>query len=154
MFPKPSRTERQIEHRTMRRANQKQEKDAKAAVRRRDRVCRFPLCGCRKAGLPLEVSHVVHKSMGGNPTGDRSTTATMLLLCRHRHQDGAVSIHKGTLRVVLLTAEGCDGPVEWQIADGDGWRTVAREYRPSDLVRADVRDWQWAILEDLARLDK
>lgn len=142
-----------------------EEKKNKGNVRKRDRVCRFPLCGCRKLGLNIqarpEVSHDRHKGIGGNRAGDRSTTALMVLLCLHRHQDGIVSRHKGTLRAVYLTSAGYDGPVAWEIdveainRHGAGrephWREVARERTPG--VLEPLTDWQRSTLELLAEMD-
>jgi hypothetical protein len=96
----------------------KHERDQKADVRRRDRGCRFPLCGCRRLGLSLEarqeVSHDKHKGIGGNPAGDRSVAALMVQLCLHRHQDSRISRHKGTMRARALTRHGYNGPVIWE----------------------------------------
>jgi hypothetical protein len=173
-FPKPSRTARIKAEAKADRELKHDEDKAKAAVRRRDRVCRFPLCGCRKLGLVLkafaEVSHAKHKGMGGNPSGDRSITGLMVLLCRHRHQDGAVSRHAGTLRAVYLTAAGFDGPVAWRVEQGaffklwqfppdvlttedDGrlWVEVAREVRPGKLET--LLEWQAATLAHLAEME-
>lgn len=148
--PKPSRTARkkaQLETRATRRLK---EDKAKRAVRTRDPICRFPLCGCRRLKLPLQVSHDVHKGMGGNPAGDRSITPTMVRLCDHRHQFGIVSRHAGTLRAVPLSDTGYDGPVAWEVdtetllrhavvpasalvETRGGWFEVARESKPGVL---------------------
>lgn len=154
---------------------QADEKKNKAQVRRRDRGCRFPMCGCRKLGLKLdarpEVSHDRHKGMGGNPAGDRSLPELMVQLCVHRHQDGPISRHKGTMRAVYLTAEGYNGPVAWEIdiamyaylvAVQNGqrgpsvpkapvWREVARERKVGVLepLTAD----QHETLDILAEMD-
>jgi hypothetical protein len=116
---KTSRTATKKAKLKIKRETKADENKNKAKVRRRDRGCRFPLCGCRKLGLKLdarrEVSHDIHKGMGGNPAGDRSTTALMVQLCGHRHQDGRISRHKGTMRARHLTPAGYDGPVAWEI---------------------------------------
>lgn len=167
---KPSRTARKLEEAATKKAAANLEDKAKAAVRRRDRGCRFPLCGCRKLGLGLvasaEVSHQKHKGMGGNPSGDRSTAAGMIQLCRHRHQDGVVSRHRGTLRIFPLNLEqGMDGPVAFCVdmkgaglytladnARGYAWRTLAHETRPG--VLAPLEPWQRLILEELGRMER
>lgn len=139
----------------------------KGKVRRRDRGCRFPLCGCRRFKVPLctepEVSHNRHKGMGGNPAGDRSLPEEMLQLCKHRHQDGRISRHAGTMRARPLRArDGFNGPAEFQIDTSalDGtrgrtgsqhWRTVATELRPG--VLGPLTDWQRETLELLAEMD-
>lgn len=113
-FLKPSRTKRVLAKRAVRLAGKKHERDEKADVRRRDRGCRFPLCGCRRLGLRLEVSHDKHKGIGGNPAGDRSVAELMVQLCLHRHQDSRISRHKGTMRARPLTRHGYNGPVIWE----------------------------------------
>jgi len=129
MFPKPTRTASRSVAQQKRAEARKHEREEKAAVRLRDRRCRFPLCACRLSVKPiLEVAHTTHKGMGGNPAGDRSDRRTMVLLCRQRHQDGEVSLHKGTLRVVFQDQrKGFEGHVDWQVRQGSRWVTVARE---------------------------
>lgn len=154
---KPSASARKLKkHRTRTKAV-KSERDAKLEVRRRDRFCRFPLCGCRRLGWRLEASHQSHKGAGGNPTGDRSTADQMILLCVHRHQDGVVSRHHGTMRARYLTADRADGPVAWEV-DLAGvygfkksqWREVARESAVQQLEPLDK--WQEDILLRLAEM--
>lgn len=147
-FWKPSRTARMKAKKEKRAARRKAESDAKADVRRRDRVCRFPLCGCRRLGLRLEVSHQEHKGAGGNPDGSRSRRSSMILLCTHRHQDGVFSRHKGTLRIRELTPEGTDGPVAFDLLMNGEWRMVARESRPGELEP--LTPWQSKVIALLA----
>lgn len=87
----------------------------KDIVRRRDKWCRVPLCGCRKFRLQLHVSHSTHQGMGGDPKGLRSDPETMILVCAARHREHAISIDKGTLKPEPLTAAGTDGPIRWLI---------------------------------------
>jgi hypothetical protein len=129
------------------------ENTAKAKVRKRDRFqCRFPMCGCRKLKLRLEVSHDQHKGMGGNPKGDRSVTKLMVLLCVHRHQHGQISRHAGTLEAQPLTQFGYDGPVAWKVKRGSIWFEVARESAPGVLLPLAPR--QLWVLEDLAEMEQ
>jgi hypothetical protein len=120
------------------RASKANENANKQLVRARDVRCRFPLCRCRLRGDPLHVSHQRHKGMGGNPAGDRSLPAGMMLLCAWRHREAPVSIDRGTLRWRPLTLDGAGGPVawdaqlpaipiEWRPGPGsvDGWITIA-----------------------------
>lgn len=157
---KPSRTARKLATRKTRLERRTKEDQEKAKVRRRDRRCRFPLCGCRKLQLRLEVSHQEHKGIGGNPAGDRSTADKMIYLCVHRHQDGAISRHKGTLRIIARTAEGMNGPVIFEVdmnrleqnaASGQKWRRVAWESKPG--VLEPLEPWQRALLEQLAEME-
>lgn len=93
----------------------------KATVRRRDKHCRFPRCGCRSSwGLDAmkrvpTVSHDFHKGMGGDPTGGVSIAPLMILLCKWRHQDAPVSRHAGTMQTRYLTPDNNDGPVEFLV---------------------------------------
>src|SRR5216110_2341889 len=96
----------------------------KRKVRGRDRYCRMPLCGCRKFRLALHVSHSRHKGMGGNPAGDRSLAALMLLVCSARHKENRIAIDRGTLRWRALTRAGANGPVAWDV-DRDAMRVIA-----------------------------
>lgn len=176
-FPKPSRTARKKAERETKLAREKHESTNKQLVRVRDlRRCRFPLCGCKKLGLRLEVSHVRHKGMGGNPEGDRSLMPGMILFCVHRHQDGVFSRGKGTLRTFSLTGSGHNGPVAFEIdadtvmrilapaweedfvlravAAGkcqDGWIEIARERSIHELEPRLM--WQQMILDTLAEMD-
>lgn len=142
------------------------EREQKADVRKRDKFCRFPRCGCRRLGLQLkgygEVSHDKHKAMGGNPRGDRSTAAGMLQLCRHRHQDGHFSRHKGTLRTRALTPRGNNGPIAWDIDTGAMpgrrvpsqapiWKELARE--TGVQTWAPFTDWQLEVLDELGEME-
>lgn len=153
------------------------ERFQKSETRRRDRGCRFPKCGCRKLGLLIkarrEVSHDKHKGMGGNPTGDRSMADIMVELCNHRHQDGAISRHKGTLRTRFLTDLNYNGAVAWHIESDtlcrlwphlgkmtllhrtwpDGWTGVAVATETAVNVLAPLAPWQFDVLRDLADMD-
>lgn len=165
---KPSATKRKIKKQKVRLGLKKKEDSNKGIVRRRDRSCRFPLCGCRRLGLKLdarkEVSHQKHKGMGGDPTGERSLPALMIWLCKHRHQDGAVSIHKGTLKARPLTKDGMNGPIAWDV-DSETlfpgmyhgvnkelrWFEVAREVKVQQLEPLSAK--QQIILERLGEME-
>jgi hypothetical protein len=155
------------------RKNAGSERKQKEKVRRRDKHCRFPLCGCQrpKAFDPLKffptVSHDKHKAMGGNPTGDRSVAELMILLCKWRHQDAPISIHSSHARNVYLTPEGNNGPIAWQLRAtelfmrgipypmtvvlDEGFLEVARETLPGKLEP--LEPWQRYILEQLAEME-
>lgn len=113
----------------------KREEDKhKAEVRRRDKTCRVPLCGCKRFKLPMHVSHQVHKGMGGDPTGERSQPELMVYVCSARHRENVVSIDRGTLRWRAVTeAVGANGPIVWEVdrasvlLGGEGWFELARE---------------------------
>lgn len=111
--PKPSARVQ----RALRRINIESAEDReKAEVRRRDKGCRFPLCGCRKLRLALEVSHNEHKGSGGNPDGSRSTAPLMMQLCRERHSTNVFSVHNRVVEWVPLYKKlGANGPVKWLV---------------------------------------
>ena len=151
---KPSRTARKLEERKKRLKLKSDETAEKKKVRKRDKHrCRFPLCGCRKLGIRLEVSHDRHKGKWG---AEGSVAPLMVLLCFTRHQDGIVSRHKGTLRARYLTPENYDGPVAWDIAastvggSGDKWIEVARE--SAVQVLEPLTTEQRLLLEELAEM--
>lgn len=164
---KPSATARWMQKQYERRKAATREKVNKCEVRTRDGYrCRFPLCGCSKWKIRLEASHARHKGMGGNPAGDRSEAKGMVLLCVHRHQHGAVSIHKGTLRPDFLTPYEFDGPVAWlvdvevlfpsryvggSVPLSDRWFEVAREYDVQQLELPTAQ--QQIMLERLAEMN-
>lgn len=152
--PKPSRTARKKAERETKLERLAHENKEKAKVRRRDRGCRFPLCGCKKLKLALQVSHDVHKGMGGDKTGERSQEHGMVQLCMHRHQFGAVSRHRGTLRAVFLTSHGYNGPVAWEVLHeqfSNDWFRVATEYAPGQCLP--FESTQLIVLEMLAEMD-
>ena len=103
--------------RTLRRkARESHEDGEKAKARRRDKGCRFPLCGCGRLGLSREVSHSEHKGAGGNPDRSRSVSSKLVYLCSERHRTNAFSIHNHTIECRPLRASlGMDGPVAWLV---------------------------------------
>ena len=134
-YPKPTASARQAAQRKRQRARRAREQRAKRRVRVRDRNrCRFPLC--RASGPALQVAHLVHKGMGGNPAGDRSGEGGLILLCALHHQFGAISLHRGTLRVRPLTAKGTNGPVAWECRPVSGYMSIYEEIerRPLDVI--------------------
>ena len=162
MFQKPSRSARLLAQREERRERTRHEEREKAKVRRRDKGCRFPLCGCGKLKWSREVAHLVHKGAGGNPSGDRSLSTGMVYLCRHRHRDGLVSIHHGTLRVHPQAHDlGAFGPLVFEVdAQAAGmkavtartqWVIVATEIAPGRLEP--LMRWQRELLEELAGME-
>lgn len=156
-FPKPSRTARKMRRQQARREIAKYERASKAASRRRDGfACRFPWCGCKRLGLPLESSHEVHKGMGGDPAMTRSETSNLITFCDHRHRHGRVSRHAGTLRIEPLTAAGCDGPVSFQVERetllGSLWSPCPPEVRAGIVV--DVHGTEWIEVARETRVGK
>lgn len=114
----------------------------KRAVRRRDKTCRFPFCGCRKFQIALEVSHVQHKGMGSDPTGERSQPALMMLLCQARHRAHLFSVDQKNVRWEPLTEAGADGPVVWFIR-----RSMLHRLGLDPRVHLDIGDDpEWAEL--------
>ena len=116
----------------------------KAKVRRRDKYCRFPLCGCRKFKLQLEVSHAQHKGAGGNPKGDRSQPAGMILLCQARHQANQIAVDRGTLQIRPLTPAGLAGPCSFWVDGGAAafallFRVVPFNHQPTWIEVARAR---------------
>lgn len=140
----------------------------KEKVRLRDKVCRFPLCGCKGSGhvsamkrVPT-VSHDRHKGMGGDPTGEASQPELMLLLCKWRHQDAPVSRHAGTMKTTYRTDAKNDGPLIFAVdlfavypglyAKPGAWLEVARESEPGVLEPLTLDGEQ--VLNDLAEMKR
>jgi hypothetical protein len=161
------------------RAKQRRQRNAgeqseKAKVRERDVVCRFPLCGCKRGVRPptghswLTVSHDRHKGMGGDPSGNASIAALMVLLCAWRHQEASVSRHAGTLNSKYLTPDQNDGPLAWLVdlsavypglyATRGVWFEVARECYveggSGELRLEPLTDEQQHVLDDLGEMDR
>lgn len=137
------------------------EDKAKTAVRRRDKCCRMPLCGCRRFNLALAVCHTRHKGAGGNPAGDRSGSADMIYLCAARHRENIVSLDRGTLRIVPLTARRFAGPCRWDVdlravtgklSSKPIWTTVGVEVRIG-IFEAFTPD-QRELLEQLRKMTR
>lgn len=138
-------------------------------VRKLDGHCRFPLCGCRRRGIVLDVCHPPggHRGMGGGALALSDSSRT-LLLCRWRHRAGKVSIDRGTLRWrVLSPSEGTRGPLGWSVdaaalavpnlalsalADPDGWIDLGEEIRPHYYQPTHL--WQHSILQALAEMER
>lgn len=142
------------------------ETNHKKTAKKRDHYrCRFPLCGCKTLGLALdarlEASHHTHKGMGGDPTGERSLPWLLVSLCKHRHQDGAISIHKGTLRPKFLSTKAYDGPIAWEVdinrlrpdygSRPQKWLEVARETKVGEWAL--FTEKQRLVLETLKEMD-
>lgn len=156
------------ERRTRKAGQKGAEKAAMDKVRKRDKGCRFPLCRCRRVGIRLEVSHDLHRGMGGNPAGDRTDPATMVQVCAWRHTQGIFALDKGSIRWVPMTTLGANGHIQWQIDKAlvdymrhqhgprptePVWMSLAFE-RPGTVGSLDnnVSTLQWDILQWLATM--
>lgn len=161
---KPAKGTAKADRRARTRLARKRERDGKAAVRKRDGACRFPLCGCYKHRYALHVSHQKHKGMGGNPAGDRSVAELMIRVCIKRHRESVYSIDRGGISWEALSADGANGPIRWLI-DGDripdALRPVeirgvtayelAREVKPYEYES--LTPWQRGLLLTLATMN-
>jgi hypothetical protein len=111
------RTKLTLERRNLQADVDRDEEREKRKVRARDRGCRFPLCGCKKFRLRLEVSHSEHKGTHAREAKrELSIAALMVQLCVARHQHAAISIHRHTLRHRWLDrAAKFNGPIAWEV---------------------------------------
>lgn len=107
---------------------QQKEAESKGQVRKRDRYCRFPLCGCDDFKLARHVAHLQHKGMGGDPKGHRSKPHLMIVLCIARHRESTVSLDRGTVRITPLTSAGTAGACVFEVDLGSGFVEVGREH--------------------------
>ncbi len=118
-FPKPERGSARAARQSKRAQSKTHEKAEKAKARKRDSLacrgyCRWPGC---KVRTYLEIAHLAHKSMGGNPANDRSTADRMIQLCQPHHR-GSFSLDSGDLEIRPIFVNGTDGPCEfWQAMD-------------------------------------
>lgn len=101
------------------------EQAEKDKVRKRDgaHYCRL-VPGCTEKEKH-ETAHLHDKGMGGDQ-GLRSTADQMLRACFFHHQ-GETSLHSGALRVVCLTPEGTNGPIEVWCKVGGAEYLLGRE---------------------------
>jgi hypothetical protein len=104
--PKPMRGEAMLERRQRRREVTTHEDKEMRAAKRRDKVCRYPLCEYRTQKLSLHACHLKHRGMGGNPKGDRTTRDTLITLCARHHG----LFDAGQLDIQVMTDRGTDGP--------------------------------------------
>lgn len=130
--PKPVRGEKKAEHREKQAKADTKEARNKSAVRKRDsHRSRWP----NDTGTILEVAHLTHKGMGGDPNTERSVQPLMILVSRDVHQ-GPMSLHSGDRRVQFLTKEKANGPVAFLEKRGGKWAEIARELWPGQLAPA------------------
>lgn len=124
------------------------ENKKKTDVRKRDKYCRFPLCGCKRFGLAMHVSHLKHKGAGGNPKEDRSEPELMVYVCSARHRENRFAIDQKTIRWRALTKDGANGPIAWDIKVAD-----LRRLNPDScaLMLMAVRELHRAEWFELAR---
>lgn len=121
---KPDKGSHWLAGRTRRKAAVQSEDAAKALVRKRDRMCRWPFCANCKAHQPrLEVAHLTAKGAGG-----ANEPSNMMLLDWLTHQGGTSSLEQHGRRIDPLTDAGTDGPCQFWAKDGnDQWYLVAEE---------------------------
>lgn len=149
-FKKPRILDKVRRH-IQRRKTVSAEQSVMQAVRREDKYCRFPECGCGRLKLTLDVAHAGeqgHRKMGGNSSLSATVPENLILLCRPRHRAHQFAVDKHTLRVEPLTAKGLRGPVRWlidvSVIEGSGatetqWLDFAVLYRH-------VEDKHWWLL--------
>jgi hypothetical protein len=83
---KPLRGTAVLERRERRAALKRHEDAEMRAAKKRDGYrCRVPRCKYRRDNLTMHAAHLRHRSMGGNPTGDRTTRDQLITLCARHH---------------------------------------------------------------------
>lgn len=105
--------------------------------------------------------------MGGNPKGERSVAALMVLVCSARHRELPMSIDRGTIRWRALTPKGANGPIAWDILTArrahasPAGVVVGREMRYEEIARetspgvlAPLTPQQRSYLLDLAEMSR
>jgi len=81
--------------------------------------CRVPRCAYTGRKLPIDPCHKVHRGIGGNPKGDRTTLETLIALCRIHHGD----YDGGRLDIDELTPRGFRDRCDYYAVAPDGART-------------------------------
>lgn len=110
-FPKPPRGEYAAERKARQRQHKEREAATMRAVKAEDgHACRVPNCKAKT----VEVAHAKHRSMGGNPTEDRTTPDQLITLCI-RHHDMWDRVQPPDLDIVPLTNRQFRGPCEFLI---------------------------------------
>lgn len=121
MFPKPSKGSARAEKLALRAQIERLEARAKLSAKVRDGYqCRVPGCTTDTKVWRLESAHLVDKGMGGDH-GTHSHHRRDYVSCCYLHHQGRRSLHSGDLKAIPLTAEGGDGPVQWQELRESGW---------------------------------
>lgn len=114
---KPRRGDARLKANEIKRTRKAREDAAIRAAKRRDgHTCRVPRCRYQHEAFVLDGAHMKdrHRGMGGNPSLDRTTRATVICLCRRHHDD--YDKHDA-LRIEPVTAQDFDGPCEWYERD-------------------------------------
>lgn len=97
-----------------------EQKVMQEAKRRDGHQCRVPACEYRPKRLRIEAAHLVHRGMGGDPRGTRTTRAGLISLCVIHHAE----FDAGQLTILPLTERGTDGPCSFTLEDTRFERTV------------------------------
>lgn len=115
-FPKPIKGTFLLERKQRRSELVKREQKIMREAKKRDgNVCRFPMC--RHKTLPVDCAHMVHRSLGGNPAGDRTQLPILVTLCR---------IHHGQFDACLVDIQpqdsqlGANGPMDFFVRTESG----------------------------------
>lgn len=121
--PKPKKGDARLDLATKRRDRKALEDATMRAAKDRDgHRCRFPWCQFRH--LRVEACHEVHRGMGGNPKGDRTTRAALITFCIRHHQ----AWDHAEFDARPMTPQGFDGPVEFYERNARGdWEVFAAE---------------------------
>ena len=100
--------------------------------------------------------------MGGDPSGERTTTAGLIRLCAPRHFMHRMAVDRRTIRWEGLTDRGADGPIRWLIDTEALWddvRPIPDQVGEIELARERVpfeyepmTPWQERLLRELAQM--
>lgn len=110
-FPKPMRGDAMLARRARRAELTKHEAAEMDAAKKRDRGCRWPGCPFVRMNLTLHAAHLVHRGMGGNPAGDRTTRAGLITFCSRHHG----MFDRVDIDVLPRTERGTDGPCDYYV---------------------------------------
>lgn len=126
-FPKPLRGDGLLASRQRTKDRKAHEERVMGEAKRRDgSVCRWPDCEYKTDRLPIDPCHLVHRGMGGDPKGTRTTKDSIIALCRKHHglMDAAL------IEIEPQTEQGTDGPCAfYELREGGRMECIAIEVR-------------------------
>jgi hypothetical protein len=124
---KPAKGAAWLASKERKRDRKAEEEKTMQAVKRRDHyTCRYPECPHMRLEPRVEACHRDHRSMGGNPEGDRTTLETLICFCFLHHSEWDKGV---TFDVEPQTANGFSGPCDFTRPNPitGKWEVFARE---------------------------
>lgn len=106
---KPVKGEAWLKAKSVRADRVAAEQKAMKLAKKLDGGCRYPLCEYKTKKPRIDAAHQHHRGMGGNPSGDRTTSDQIISLCFIDH----AAYDRGDIDFEPLTDKGTRGPCAW-----------------------------------------